>query len=127
MKTTLRPIAAAELLLVAPAALFMTALFVRNLQPQQYEPARTAARIVALYASSTRIGLWLLLMALPLLVLVVGCIALIRSWRADSTLRQAAHQTVAALRAHLAAFFVACATASAFVILAIVAVHVITD
>ncbi|HTX77131.1 MAG TPA: hypothetical protein VMD29_13060 [Terracidiphilus sp.] len=127
MKTTLRPIAAAELLLVAPAALFMTALFVRNLQPEQYEPAHTAARIVALYASSTRIGLWLLLMALPFLVFVVGSIALVRSWRADSALRQATQQAVAALRAHLAAFFIACATASAFAILAIVALHVLTD
>lgn len=127
MKTILRPLAAAELLLVAPAALFMTALFVRNLQPQQYEPARTAAQIVALYASSTRIGLWLLLIALPLTVLIVGSIVLARCWRADAALRQAAHQAITSLRAQLAAFFIACATASAFVILAIVALHLITD
>ena len=127
MKTILRPIAAAELLLVAPAVLFVTALFVRNLQPEQYEPAHTAARIVALYASSTHIGLWLLMMALPLLVLVVGCVALTRAWRADAALRQATHQVVAAIRAHLAALFIACATASAFAILAIVALHLITD
>lgn len=127
MKTILRPIAAAELLLVAPAALFMTALFVRNLQPQQYEPARTAARIVALYASSTHVGLWLLLIALPFLVLVVGSFVLVRTWRADSVLRQATHQAVAALRAHLAMFLIAGATASAFVILSIVALHLITD
>lgn len=127
MKTILRPIAAAELLLVAPAALFMISLFVRNLQPEQYEPAHTAARIVALYAASTRFGLWLALMALPLVVFVMGCITLVRSWSADSTLRQATHQAVAALRAHLAAFFIACATLSAFVILAIVALHVLTD
>lgn len=127
MKTILRPIAAAELLLVAPATLFMTALFVRNLQPEQYEPAHTAARIVALYASSTRLGLWLLLIALPLIVLAAGCAVLARSWRANSDLRQATHQTMAALRAHLAAFLIGCATASAFVILAIVALHLITD
>lgn len=126
MKTILRPIAAAEVLLVAPAALFMAALFVRNLQPQQYEPARTAARIVALYASSTRIGLWLLMIALPLTVLILGSIVLVRCWRADSALRQAADQAMAALRAHLAAFLIACATASAFVILAIIALHLIT-
>jgi hypothetical protein len=41
-----RAIAATELLLIFPAALFMMALFVRNLQPLQYEPARTAQRIV---------------------------------------------------------------------------------
>jgi hypothetical protein len=38
MNTFKRAIAAAELLLVFPAVLFMTALFVRNLQPLQYEP-----------------------------------------------------------------------------------------
>jgi len=42
-----RAIAAAELVLIFPAALFMTALFVRNLQPQQFEPAHTAQRIVS--------------------------------------------------------------------------------
>ncbi len=127
MKTILRPIAAAELLLVAPAALFMTALFVRNLQPQQFEPAHTAARIVDLYASSTHVGLWLLMIAMPLVVLIAGCVTLARTWHADSALRQAAQQAVAALWAHLAAFFIACATLSAFAILAIVALHLITD
>ncbi len=127
MKTILRPLAAAELLLVAPAALFMAALFVRNLQPQQFEPAHTAARIVDLYASSTHIGLWLLMIALPFLVLVLGSFVLARTWQADSALRQAAQQALAALRAHLAAFFIACATLSAFAILSIVALHLITD
>lgn len=127
MKTILRPLAAAELLLVAPAAFFMTALFVRSIQPEQYEPARSAAHIVALYASSTRIGLWLLLIALPMIVLVAGSIALLRTWRADIALRQAAHQVIAAVRAHLAALCIACATSAAFVILAIVALHLIAD
>jgi hypothetical protein len=47
--TTRRWIAATELTLIFPAALFMTALFVRNLQPQQYEPAHTAQQIVMWY------------------------------------------------------------------------------
>ena len=42
----MRALAATELALIFPAALFMTALFVRNLQPPQYEPAHTAERIV---------------------------------------------------------------------------------
>jgi hypothetical protein len=33
-----RTIAATEPLLIFPAAIFMTALFVRNLQPLQYQP-----------------------------------------------------------------------------------------
>jgi len=126
MKTILRPLAAAEVLLVAPAALFMTALFVRNLQPQQYEPARTAVRIVAWYAASTRVGLWLLLIALPLAVLIAGALALNRAWSADTELRHAAHQVLELLRKYLAPFVIACATCSAFAILAIVALHLIT-
>jgi hypothetical protein len=39
MKSLKYIVAATELLLVFPALLFMTALFVRNLQPQQFEPA----------------------------------------------------------------------------------------
>lgn len=127
MNTTKRVIAAVELLLIFPASLFMTALFVRNLQPLRYEPARTAARIVTWYSARPHVGLWLLLMALPLTVLVVGWATLLRGWNTDVALRQATRQTVAAVRAHLATLLVATATLAAGSILAIVALHVATD
>ena len=44
MVTIRRAIAAMELLLIFPAALFMAALVVRRLQPLQYEPAHAAQR-----------------------------------------------------------------------------------
>jgi hypothetical protein len=128
MKTIKRSIAAAELLLIFPAALFMTALFVRNLQPQQYEPARTAQRIVTWFATRpVHFGLWVLLGALPLAVLAIGCATLLRSWTSDAELRQAARQTLAAVRSHLATFLIAAATLAAGAILTIVALHVLTD
>jgi hypothetical protein len=127
MNTAKRAIAAAELLLVFPAALFMTALFVRNLQPLQYEPARTAQRIVDWYAVRPRIGLWGLLIALPLAVLLTGCGTLLRNWSADVQLREAARQTLAVIRTHLATLLVAGATLTAGGILAIVALHMLTD
>jgi hypothetical protein len=127
MKTIKRTIAAAELLLIFPAVLFMTALFVRDLQPQQYEPAHTAERIVTWYAVRPRVGLWVLLMALPLAVLITGCATLLRSWNGDEELRQAARQTLAAIRAHLATLIVAVATLTAGGVLAIVALHSLTD
>ena len=127
MNTLKRAIAATELLLIFPAALFMTALFVRNLQPLQYEPAHTAQRIVAWYAVRPRVGLWVLLIALPLAVLVTGCATLLRSWNDDVELRQAARHTLAAIRAHMATLFVAAATLTAGGVLAIVALHVLTD
>ena len=127
MQTLKRAIAATELILIVPAALFMTALFVRNVQPLQYEPAHTAQRIVMWYAARPHVGLWVFLIALPFVVLVTGCATLLRSWNDDVQLRQAAAQAFAALRAHLAMVFVAAATLTAGGVLAIVTLHVLTD
>jgi hypothetical protein len=127
MKTIKPSTAAAELLLIFPAALFMGALVVRSLQPQQYEPAHTAQQIVMWYAARPHLGLWVLLIALPLTVLATGCITLLRSWSDNAELRRATQQTFAAIRAHLATLFVAAATLAAGGILAIVALHMMTD
>lgn len=121
-----RTIAATELLLVAPAALFMTALFVRNLQPLPAEPAASAQRIVAWYGGRVW-TLWLLLGALPLVVLGTGVVTLIRSWRSDAALRRATAGTLAALRAHAATALVALATLAAAGVLVVVALHVAVD
>jgi hypothetical protein len=122
-----RAIAATELLLVFPASLFMGALFVRNLQPIQYEPARTAGRVVEWFSARPRLGLDVLLIALPFVALVIGCATVLRGWRRDTELRQAALATVATVRAHLATLLIAGATLAAGAILAIVTLHVITD
>lgn len=125
-RMTRRSLAAAELLLVFPAALFMTALFVRNIQPQQYEPAHSAQRIVEWYAARPHAGLWVLMIALPLLVTIAGAIALLRSWRRDEGLRAAVRDTIGHLRAHCATFQILVATAAAAGILAVVALHLIS-
>ena len=127
MKVARSSLAAAELLLIFPAVLFMTALFVRNIQPQQYEPAHTAQQIVMWYAARPRVGLWILLIALPLTVLVTGSISVLRRWLDDAELRQAARGTLATLAAHLSTVLITAATITAGGALAIVAVHVLTD
>lgn len=119
-------VAATELLLVFPAVLFMAALFVRNLQPQEYEPAHSAQRIVDWYAASPHVGLWVLLIALPLVVLFLGVVTLVRNWKADAELRLAARQVGESVRRHFATLLVSLATLTAGGILAIVALHVIT-
>jgi len=119
--------AAAELLLVFPAALFMTAAIVRSLQPIEYEPARTAQRIFVWFGARPHMSLWLLLIALPLAVVISGCVSLVRSWSNDSQLREAARQTVAAVRAHLATLLVAVATLTAGGILAFLVLHLLAD
>ena len=127
MKTRRRSVAALELLLVFPAVLFMTALFARNIQPEQFEPAHTAKLIVDWYAARTQVGLWLFLIAFPLSVLFIGAATLLREWRRDESLRDAARQMLALIRGHFATLLIACTTATSLCILAIVALHVITD
>jgi len=126
LSTVRGTIAATQLLLISPAALFMTALVVRNLQPQQYEPAHSAQQIVAWYAARPW-TLWVMLMAMPFVVLVTSCATLLRSWHDDAELRQATRQTVATIRAHLAVLFVAVAMVAAAGVLAIVALHSLAD
>lgn len=127
MKRLGRSIAAAEVVLIFPAVLFMASLFVRNLQPQQYQPAHAAQAIVDWFAARTHLGLWVLLMALPLAVLVIGAATLRANWRKDAELRQAARTVFAVVRNQWPALLVAVTTLTAAGILGIVALHVLTD
>jgi hypothetical protein len=127
MKLAKYAVATTELALIFPATLFLMALFVRNLQPPQFEPAHTAQQIVNWYAARPRIGLWVFMMAMPLMVLVSGCVTLWRRWAEDGELRQAARQTLVVITAHLATVLVAAATLTAGAVLGIVALHMITD
>jgi hypothetical protein len=127
MNTFKRALAATELLLVLPAAIFMTALFVRDIQPAQMEPAHTAQRLVDWFSARPFLGLDVFLIALPFAVFLTGSVALLRNWSRDAQLRTAALQTLAAVRAHTALLLIGVATLMAGGILAIVAVHVATD
>jgi hypothetical protein len=127
MKTIKRSIAVVELLLVVPSALFMTALFVRNLQPTRYEPARTAQAVVDWFAARPVLGLDIFLIALPLVAFLIGCWAVMRLWDDDPELRQAARRVLEAVRRHVAPLLIAASTATAAGILAIVALHLLTD
>jgi len=127
MKTILRSVAALELLFVFPAALFMIALFARSIQPLQLEPAHTAQRIVDWYAARPHIGLWILLIALPLTVVGIGSATLTREWRRNQELQDAALKAIGILRSQAASVLIAGATAMAAGILAIVAFHVLSD
>jgi hypothetical protein len=127
MSKSRRALAALELLLIGPAALFLGALFVRNLQPLEQEPAHTAQAIVQWYAQRPQIGLWLLLIVLPLIALVTGGVTILLRWNDDAALRSAATSAMAAARAQLAMLLVAAATLAAGGILAIVALHALSD
>jgi cytochrome b561 len=127
VKTIKIAIAIIELLLVLPAALFMTELFVRNIQPSPYQPAESARRIVEWFSARPHFGLGVLLIALPFAAFVIGGTTVLRSWVNDAEFRRAILGAFAAVRAHLAKVLIAVTTLLAGGILAIVALHMITD
>jgi hypothetical protein len=128
MKTVSTVAAATTLPLIFPAVLFLASLFVRQIQPAGLEPAQTAQHIVTWFTTGpVWLTLWLLLMALPFAVFVSGCATLLYVWQHDAGFRQAAAQIITAVRTHLATLLVLTATATAGGILAIVAVHALSD
>ena len=122
----LRLLATAELLLISPAALFMSAIVIRRLQPLQYELAQSAQHLVMWYAG--RIWtLWVFLLVLPLIALVTGCATLLYGWNHDSALSHTVRQSLGLIRTHLATLFIAATTLAAAGILAIVALHMLAN
>jgi len=123
-----RTIAIVELLLIFPGLLFMTALFVRNIQPPSYEPAQSARLVVHWFSNRPHhVGLHLFLAGMPFAALVIGCVTVLRAWRSDANLRLAALQALAAVRSQGAAALIFVSTLLAGGILAIVALHMISD
>jgi hypothetical protein len=120
-----RTVVAAEVLLILPASLFMTALVVRDLQPAGAAPG--AAAVVDWFAARPQVGLWGLLITLPFVALVTGCATLFRSWNADLQLRDAVRRMLLAARARVGTLVVAVTTLTAAAVLAIVAVHVLAN
>jgi hypothetical protein len=90
MNTNKRTMAVMALVLIFPAALFMLALLARQLQPLQYG----AQQIVMWYAYRGW-TLWILLLGLPLIVLIMGCITLLQNWNAVIERSQLATLTIA--------------------------------
>jgi uncharacterized RDD family membrane protein YckC len=105
----------------------MSALFVRNIQPAPYEPAQSARRLVDWFSARPFLCMDVFLIALPFAAFVIGSATLLRGWRTDAGLRRAAVETLDRVRSHLAALLIAGATLLSLAILAIVAVHIITD
>jgi len=114
--TNKRIIAAAQLLLIFPAALFLTAVLVRYLQPLLYGPAHLAGQIV-MWFSVRQWTLWVLLIGLPLAALILGGVALLRK----------SGRTPAALQSRLPVRIIAAATVAAGLILAVVALHMLAN
>ena len=121
-----RAIAVTQLVLIFPAAVFMAALLVRNLQPFLYEPAHTAQLIVAWYSGRVW-TLWILLAGLPSAVLVIGCITLLKVWRAQSKPEAASRKPSTSVRLSAATLMISALTLLAAATLMVVGVHVLMN
>jgi cytochrome b561 len=122
MKAIKKTIAIIELFLVFPAALFMVALFLREVQPL----AQTG-RLVEWFSHHVVLGLYVFLFGMPFAAFVIGCAIVLRSWSSEAEFRRATLDIFTAIRAHAASLLIAGATLMAAGILAIVAMHMITE
>ncbi len=122
MNNIKRAVAAADVLLLAPALLFMGALIVRMVRPLQFEPAHTAQALVMWYAGRMW-TLWVLLITLPLVVLTSGGFVLLRVVTRERGLRQ----VLAAIRAETTTGIIVAAAFIAAAVLAVVAAHMMMN
>lgn len=121
-------VAAAETLLVLPAAALLAASVIRFLQPPGREPAHTIGLLAEWgLGHATPLSASILLIAMPLTALVTGTVVLYRRWMADEQLRTDAHALGALARRQAVAGILLAGALVAAGILAAVVVHVITD
>ena len=122
MRTIKPAVAIMELLLVVPATLFMSALFLRAVQPSM-----GTGHLVDWFSHHVLVGLDVFLIAMPLAAFIVGTAIVMRSWRSDAALRRDALEIYAIVRTNVASLLIAISTLTAGGILMIVAVHMITE
>ena len=121
-----RVLQAAHLVLISPAVLFLVAVILQGLQPLQKEPAHTAQQIVMWYAERMW-TLWILLLALPLSVLISGCISLLLDSKGSAQGASLPQKALAALHPPGARTSVAATTVTAAVIVGIVILHMLAN
>jgi hypothetical protein len=127
MSLTHDVIAAWALALVCPALVFVTALFVRQVQPLTSEPARTAERIVTWFAAHPQFGLWVVLLLFPLSAFVLGSAALLRTWGDNPQLRDYTWRALWAIPAHWPAVFIGGATLLSAGVLTMITAHLMRE
>jgi hypothetical protein len=114
-------IAALAMALVFPALLFVAALFLRQFRRADAAPARVAERVVSWYSAHAQLGLWVLLLLMPLAAFVLGSAALLRTWAENADLRYFSWRVLAAIPAHWPAELVGAATVVSGYVLAMMA------
>ncbi len=122
VKPIRRTLAIIELLLVFPAVLFMAAVFLRAVQP-----LAGTGLLIDWFSHHVVLGLYVFLIVMPLAAFAVGCAMVLHSWRGDSNFRHAVLDLFTIVRTHLAPMLIAVATLMAGGVLAMVALHLVTE
>ena len=123
MSLTNDVIAVWAFVLVGPAVLFVTALFLRQIPPAHREPARTADRIAMWFAAHPQLGLWVLLLLLPFGAFVLGSVALLRTWADNPQLQYYTWRALAEIPEHWPAMSIGGATLLAAAVLVMMTAH----
>lgn len=124
----LSALAVSEWLLVLPATLLLAAALLRQLQPRQFEPARTSWAIFEWTTTHiSQAGAAWLFLVLPAVAVVAGCVGLMLAWRKSETLRQDTVAALASLRRNLAVAILGAGTLLAVAVLVAAIAHIITD
>ena len=126
MRILIRAVAAMQLALLIPAALFLASVLVGAGHPPQYELAHAAQGLVVWYSARTW-TLWLLLLALPLAAIISGGATLLWTWNYDAELPPLVRQSLANIPAPVATLVVAGTTMTSAGILAVVALHMLAN
>ena len=115
-------------LLVLPSALLLGGAALRQLQPAQYEPARTISAILAwIFPRISHAGAAWLFLVLPAVAVIAGGIGIMLVWGKSEALRQDTSAMIACFRRNLAVAILGTGTLLAGAILAAVVLHIITD
>ena len=121
-------LAVSEWLLVLPATLLLAAAVLRQLQPRQFETARTSGAIFEwTTVHISQAGAGCLFLVLPAVATVSGCVGLKLAWRKSEALRQETVTLLASLRRNLAVAILGTGTLLAGAILVAVLIHINTD
>jgi len=124
----LSALAVSEWLLVLPATLLLAAATLRQLQPRQFEPARTSWAIFEWTTKHiSQAGAAWLFLILPAVALAAGFAGIALAWRRSEALRQDAIAMFASLRRHFALAVLGAGALLAGAILLAVVAHIITD
>ena len=120
-------IAVWTLALVLPSVLFVVALSLRQRRLIRGGLARAAESVVTWYGAHPQVGLWLLLILLPLSAFVLGSATLLRTWSENPRLQDVTWRALSEIPEHLPAVFVGATTLVAASVLGMISVHLMRD